>query len=74
MHKPLRGPMTWKDMLENALSDTANWQTKRQQLYKVSSRCLDDDQFKKEDLESVGELSKVCSQNCFEVLVLGTNW
>ena len=24
----LRGPTTWKDMLENALSDTANWQTK----------------------------------------------
>ena len=32
------------------------------QLYKVSSPCLDDHHFKKEELESVGELSKVCSQ------------
>ena len=26
----LRGPTTWKDMLENALRDIANWRTKRQ--------------------------------------------
>ena len=35
---------------------------KTEQLYKVSSPCLDDHHFKKEELESVGELSKVCSQ------------
>ena len=59
----LHGPTTWKDMLENALSDTVNWQTKKvEQLYKVSSLCWDDHQFKQEELESVGELSKVCSQ------------
>ena len=33
-----------------------------QQLYKVSTPCLDDHQFKEEDLKSVGELAKVCSQ------------
>ena len=33
-----------------------------EQLYKVSSPCLDDHQFKQEELESVGELSQVCSQ------------
>ena len=33
-----------------------------QQLHKVSSNCLDDHQIKKEELESVGELSEVCSQ------------
>ena len=27
--KLLRGPTTWKDMLENALSDTASWQIKK---------------------------------------------
>ena len=27
--KPDRGPMTWKDMLENALNDTASWQTRK---------------------------------------------
>ena len=35
---------------------------KTEQLYKVSSPCLDDHHFKKEELESVGELSNVCSQ------------
>ena len=43
---------------------------KTEQLYKVSSPCLDDHHFKKEEPESVGELSKVCSQ----MLVFVTNW
>ena len=33
-----------------------------QQLYKVSTPCIDDHLFKEEELKSVGELSKVCSQ------------
>ena len=33
-----------------------------QQLYKVSTPCIDDHHFKKGGLKSVGELSKVCSQ------------
>ena len=32
-----------------------------QQLYKVATPCLDDHQFKEEEVGSVGELSKVCS-------------
>ena len=35
---------------------------KVEQLYKVSNTCLDDHQSKEEELESVGELSEVCSQ------------
>ena len=35
---------------------------KVEQLCKVSNPCLDDHQFKQEELESVGELSEVCSQ------------
>ena len=35
---------------------------KVEQRYKVSNPCLDDHQFKQEELESVGELSEVCSQ------------
>ena len=67
----LRGPATWKDMFENALSDTASWQTKKvEQLYKVSSLCLDDHQFKQEELESVGELSQVCSQMVLKCLYM----
>ena len=33
-----------------------------QQLYKVSSPCIDDHHFKEEELKSVGELSKICSE------------
>ena len=33
-----------------------------QQLYKVSTPCIDDHHFKEEELKSVGELSKVCSE------------
>ena len=33
-----------------------------QQLYKVSTPCIDDHHFKEEDLKSVGDVSKVCSQ------------
>ena len=35
-----------------------------QQLYKVSTPCIDDHHFKEEEMKSVGELSQVCSQNC----------
>ena len=46
---------------------------KVEQLYKVSSLCLDDHQFKQEELESVGELTEVCS-HILEMFVFGTNW
>ena len=35
---------------------------KIEQLHKVSTPCSDDHQFKEEELETVGELLKVCSQ------------
>ena len=47
---------------------------KVKQLCKVSSPCLDDHQFKQKELESVRELSQVCSQIVFKMLVLGTSW
>ena len=34
-----------------------------QQLYKVSTPCIDDHHFKEEETKSVGELSNTCSQN-----------
>ena len=34
----------------------------------------DEDDFKKQILETVGELSNVVFSTCFEVLILGTNW
>ena len=33
-----------------------------QQVYKVATPCMDDHQFKEKEIESVGELSTVCSQ------------
>ena len=43
---------------------------KTEQLYKVSTLCLDDHHFKKEELESVGELSQVCSQIVLKCMYL----
>ena len=39
-------------------------------LCKVSTKCLNDHQVKKEELETVGELSKVCSQIALKSLYL----
>ena len=41
-----------------------------QQLHKVSTACVDDHHFKEEELKSVGELSKVCSQIVLKCLYL----
>ena len=41
-----------------------------QQLYKISAPCIDDHHFKEEELKSVGELSKVCSQIVLKCLYL----
>ena len=43
---------------------------KTEQLYKVSTLCLDGRQIRKEELESVGELSEVCSQIVLNYLYL----
>ena len=45
-----------------------------QQLYKVSTPCIDDHHFKEEELKSVGELSQVCTQmvlNCLYLVSCG---
>ena len=41
-----------------------------QQLYKVSTPCIDDHHFKEEEWKSVGELSKVCSQVVLKCIYL----
>ena len=45
-----------------------------QQLYKVSTPCIDDHHFKEEELKSVGDLSQVCSHCCSKMLIFGSNW
>ena len=41
-----------------------------QQLYKVSTPCIDDHHFKEEEMKSVGELSNTCSQIVMKCLYL----
>ena len=41
-----------------------------QQLYKVSTPCIDDHHFRDEEIKSVGELSQVCSQIVLKCLYL----
>ena len=56
---------------KNVWSDIVSWQNKAtQQLYKVSTPCIDDHHCKEEELKSVGELPKVCSQNVLKCLYL----
>ena len=64
--------MTWLVMQRNVWNDIVSWQIGRltQQLYKVSTPCIDDQHFKEEELKSVGELSKVCSQIVLKCLYL----
>ena len=45
-----------------------------QQLYKVSTPCIDDHHFKEEEMKSVGELSQVCSQIVLKCSYSGTYW
>ena len=61
------GLMIWKVMQRNAWK-YANKST--QQLYKVATPCIDDHQFKEEEIGSVGELSKVCAQIVLKCLYL----
>ena len=45
-----------------------------QQLYKVSTPCVDDHHFKEEELKSEGELSNVCSLKSSEMLIHVSYW
>ena len=66
----LRRLMTWNDTKKcvERYYELANKTT--QQLYKVPTPCIDDHHFKEEELKSVGELSKVCSQIDLKCLYL----
>ena len=67
----LRGPTICKVMPRKVWHDIVSWQTgTTQQLYKVSTPCIDDHHAKEEELKSVGELSKVYSQIVLKCLYL----
>ena len=62
-HKQSRCPTTWRATLKKCVEQYCEFANKNvEQLHKVSNLCLDDHQFKQEELESVGESSEVCSQ------------
>ena len=69
------GPTTWMGRAQKCVErccELANKKTK--QFFKVSSPCLDDHHFKKEELETVGALSKVCSHivvKCLDLARIG---
>ena len=70
----LHGLMTWKVMQRNVWKEIANWRIKQRTVYKVATRCMEDHQFKEEEIGSVGELSIVCSQIVLKcVYIFGTN-
>ena len=67
----LRGPMTWKVMPRNVWSHIVSKQTRRlNNSTKYLLHAVDDHHFKEEELKSVGELSKVCSQIVLKCLYL----
>ena len=58
-------------MQRSMWNDSVSWQTRRaQQLYKVSTPCIDDHHFKEEETKSVGELSNTCSQIVLKCIYL----
>ena len=63
-------------MRRNAWKDFANRQnnTKVEQPYKVSTPCLDDNQFEKGRIGTVGAFVKGLLSNPFEMLVHVTQW
>ena len=55
--------MIWLVMQRNVWNDIVSLANKTtQQLYKVSTPCIDDHHFKEEETKSVGEFSNTCSQ------------
>ena len=68
------GLMIWWVMQRNVWSDCELANKTTQQLYKVSTPCIDDHHFKEEETKSVGELSYVCSQivlKCWNLARIG---
>ena len=54
------------------MEDIANLRIKQLSNYKVATPCMDDHQFKEEEIGSVGELSTVCTQMVLKWHVLLT--
>ena len=68
-----RGFTAWTDVRTKCVERNCGRVNKKtEQSYTVSTLCLVDHNFKKEELETVGALSDVCSQS-LEILVFSSN-
>ena len=70
--KQYRGPTTWKDMRKNVLKDCELANKKTEQLFKVSTPCMDDHREGK--VGNGWRIDQCVFSNCLEMLVFGTNW
>ena len=57
-------------MRRSASDDTVNWQKTSSNCAKLLHHVFDDHQFKQQEMETVGELSRVCSQTVVKFLYL----
>ena len=74
-HKQKRCPTTMLGHAQRCVERHCELGNKKvEQLYKVSSPCVDDHQFKQEELASAGELSTIRSPTVFKCLWPGTIW
>ena len=64
----LRGHMTWKVIPRNVFNDILSWVNKTtQQLYKVSTPCIDDHHFKGGRIEIRRRIAKSMLSNCSDM-------
>ena len=57
-------------MPRSVWNDIVSWRTWRlQQLYKVSTPCIDDHHFKEEEVKSVGRIVKIMLSDCPKILI-----
>ena len=73
--RPLRDTTTCKDMHENAVSDTVNWQTRQwrheTRLQVLAWMIINS---RRMNLNQLENYQKVCSQIVLQCFVFGTNW
>ena len=70
----LRGPATLKDMLKNALRDTANWQTKRRSSCTQFQALAWISSIQEGGAWTSWRIIKSMVANCLEMFGLGTKW
>ena len=69
------GPMIWKDMLENALSGTASWQTRKWSSFTMVAWSLLGWSSVQAGRAGINwRVTKSMLANCFDMLVPGTKW